>query len=130
MAASVDEAREVAQKIGYPVLVRPSYVLGGRAMAIVLRRSTLESYVRNAVGFTPDRPVLIDKFLEQSSRVRRRRVADDTACVIAGIQEHIEEAGIHSGDSSCVLPPVRIDPEHWKLCALHARSRGAVLCRD
>ncbi len=112
MAASFDEAREVAEKIGYPVLVRPSYVLGGRAMAIVYDEEALESYVRNAVGFTPDRPVLIDKFLEQAAEFDVDALVDDTACVIAGIQEHIEEAGIHSGDSSCVLPPVRIDPEH------------------
>ena len=112
MAASVEEAREVAARIGYPVLVRPSYVLGGRAMAIVYDQEALETYVRNAVGFTPDRPVLIDKFLEQAAEFDVDALADDTACVIAGIQEHIEEAGIHSGDSSCVLPPVRIDPEH------------------
>jgi carbamoyl-phosphate synthase large subunit len=112
MAASVEEAREVAARIGYPVLVRPSYVLGGRAMAIVYDQEALETYVRNAVGFTPDRPVLIDKFLEQAAEFDVDALADETTCVIAGIQEHIEEAGIHSGDSSCVLPPVRIDPEH------------------
>ncbi|HEY8411777.1 MAG TPA: carbamoyl-phosphate synthase large subunit, partial [Pyrinomonadaceae bacterium] len=112
MAASVEEAREVAGRIGYPVLVRPSYVLGGRAMAIVYDQEQLEKYVLTAVGFTPDRPVLIDKFLEQAAEFDVDALADDTACVIAGIQEHIEEAGIHSGDSSCVLPPVRIDPEH------------------
>ncbi|HEY0724233.1 MAG TPA: carbamoyl-phosphate synthase large subunit, partial [Pyrinomonadaceae bacterium] len=111
MAASVEEAREIAQRIGYPVLVRPSYVLGGRAMAIVYDQEALETYVRNAVGFTPDRPVWIDKFLEQAAEFDVDALADDTACVIAGIQEHIEEAGIHSGDSSCVLPPVRIAPE-------------------
>jgi carbamoyl-phosphate synthase large subunit len=112
MAASVEEAREVAGRIGYPVLVRPSYVLGGRAMAIVYDQDQLEKYVLAAVGFTPDRPVLIDKFLEQAAEFDVDALADETACVIAGIQEHIEEAGIHSGDSSCVLPPVRIDPEH------------------
>jgi carbamoyl-phosphate synthase large subunit len=112
MAASVEEAREVAGRIGYPVLVRPSYVLGGRAMAIVYDQEQLEKYVLTAVGFTPDRPVLIDRFLEQAAEFDVDALADETACVIAGIQEHIEEAGIHSGDSSCVLPPVRIDPEH------------------
>jgi carbamoyl-phosphate synthase large subunit len=112
MAASVEEAREVAGRIGYPVLVRPSYVLGGRAMAIVYDQEQLEKYVLTAVGFTPDRPVLIDKFLEQAAEFDVDALADESACVIAGIQEHIEEAGIHSGDSSCVLPPVRIDPEH------------------
>jgi carbamoyl-phosphate synthase large subunit len=127
MAASADEAREVAAKIGYPVLVRPSYVLGGRAMAIVYDEQALESYVRNAVGFTPDRPVLIDKFLEQAAEFDVDALADETACVIAGIQEHIEEAGIHSGDSSCVLPPIRIDPEHLETMRHYARRLAEAL---
>ena len=127
MAASVEEAREVAGRIGYPVLVRPSYVLGGRAMAIVYDQEALETYVRNAVGFTPDRPVLIDKFLEHSAEFDVDALADDTACVIAGIQEHIEEAGIHSGDSSCVLPPVRIDPEHLETMRHYTRKLAKAL---
>ena len=127
MAASVEEAREIAQRIGYPVLVRPSYVLGGRAMAIVYDQEALETYVRNAVGFTPDRPVLIDKFLEQAAEFDVDSLADDTACVIAGIQEHIEEAGIHSGDSSCVLPPVRIDPEHLETMRHYTRKLAKAL---
>jgi carbamoyl-phosphate synthase large subunit len=127
MAASVEEAREIAQRIGYPVLVRPSYVLGGRAMAIVYDQEALETYVRNAVGFTPDRPVLIDKFLEQAAEFDVDALADDTACVIAGIQEHIEEAGIHSGDSSCVLPPVRIDPEHLETMRHYTRKLAKAL---
>jgi len=112
MAATGEEAKRVAEQIGYPVLVRPSYVLGGRAMAIVYDEESLEEYVRTAVGFTPDRPVLIDKFLERAAEFDVDALADEKTCVIAAIQEHIEEAGIHSGDSSCVLPPVRIDPEH------------------
>jgi carbamoyl-phosphate synthase large subunit len=127
MAASVEEAREIAQRIGYPVLVRPSYVLGGRAMAIVYDQEALETYVRNAVGFTPDRPVLIDKFLEQAAEFDVDALADDTACVIAGIQEHIEEAGIHSGDSSCVLPPVRINPEHLETMRHYTRKLAKAL---
>ena len=127
MAASVEEAREIAEQIGYPVLVRPSYVLGGRAMAIVYDQEALETYVRNAVGFTPDRPVLIDKFLEQAAEFDVDALADDTACVIAGIQEHIEEAGIHSGDSSCVLPPVRIDPEHLETMRHYTRKLAKAL---
>src|SRR5687768_13207200 len=127
MAASVEEAREIAGRIGYPVLVRPSYVLGGRAMAIVYGQEALETYVRNAVGFTPDRPVLIDKFLEQAAEFDVDALADDTACVIAGIQEHIEEAGIHSGDSSCVLPPVRIDPEHLETMRHYTRRLAQAL---
>src|SRR5436190_1975857 len=127
MAASVDEAREVAGRIGYPVLVRPSYVLGGRAMAIVYDEEGLEKYVRTAVGFTPDRPVLIDKFLEQAAEFDVDALADKTACVIAGIQEHIEEAGIHSGDSSCVLPPIRIDPEHLETMRHYTRKLAKAL---
>jgi carbamoyl-phosphate synthase large subunit len=127
LAASVEEAREVAARIGYPVLVRPSYVLGGRAMAIVYDEDQLEQYVRTAVGFTPDRPVLIDKFLEQAAEFDVDALADETACVIAGIQEHIEEAGIHSGDSSCVLPPVRIDPEHLETMRHYTKKLAQAL---
>jgi carbamoyl-phosphate synthase large subunit len=127
MAASVEEAREVAARIGYPVLVRPSYVLGGRAMAIVYDQDQLEKYVLTAVGFTPDRPVLIDKFLEQAAEFDVDALADETACVIAGIQEHIEEAGIHSGDSSCVLPPVRIDPEHLETMRHYTKKLARAL---
>jgi len=127
MAASVKEAREVAARIGYPVLVRPSYVLGGRAMAIVYDEEQLETYVLTAVGFTPDRPVLIDKFLEQAAEFDVDALADETTCVIAGIQEHIEEAGIHSGDSSCVLPPVRIDPEHLETMRHYTKKLARAL---
>jgi carbamoyl-phosphate synthase large subunit len=127
MAASIEEAREVAARIGYPVLVRPSYVLGGRAMAIVYDQEQLDQYVHNAVGFTPDRPVLIDKFLEQAAEFDVDALADETAVVIAGIQEHIEEAGIHSGDSSCVLPPVRIDPEHLETMRHYTRKLAKAL---
>jgi carbamoyl-phosphate synthase large subunit len=127
MASSVEEASEIASRIGYPVLVRPSYVLGGRAMAIVYDQEALETYVRNAVGFTPDRPVLIDKFLEQAAEFDVDALADETAVVIAGIQEHIEEAGIHSGDSSCVLPPLRIDPEHLETMRHYTRKLAKAL---
>src|SRR5437899_817454 len=111
-ATSIEEARTIAERIGYPVLVRPSYVLGGRAMAIVYDEDTLDDYMRTAVDFSHDRPVLIDKFLEQAAEFDVDALADDTACIIAGIQEHIEEAGIHSGDSSCALPSLRIAEEH------------------
>lgn len=127
MASSVEEALAIAGRIGYPVLVRPSYVLGGRAMAIVYDSDALEQYVHNAVGFTPDRPVLIDKFLEQAAEFDVDALADETAVVIAGIQEHIEEAGIHSGDSSCVLPPVRIDPEHLETMRHYTRKLAKAL---
>jgi carbamoyl-phosphate synthase large subunit len=127
MAATAVEAGAVARRIGYPVLVRPSYVLGGRAMAIVYDEESLDHYVGAAVGITPDRPVLIDKFLEQAAEFDVDALADDSACVIAGIQEHIEEAGIHSGDSSCVLPAVRIDPEHIETMRLYTRKMARAL---
>jgi carbamoyl-phosphate synthase large subunit len=127
MAATVEEARDIAAKIGYPVLVRPSYVLGGRAMVIVYDEESLDDYVRTAVGFTPDRPVLIDKFLERAAEFDVDALADEKSCVIAAIQEHIEEAGIHSGDSSCVLPPVRIDPEHIETMRHYTRLLAQAL---
>jgi carbamoyl-phosphate synthase large subunit len=122
MAMTSDEAREIAKRLGYPVLVRPSYVLGGRAMAIVYDEKSLDHYVRAAFGISPDRPVLIDKFLEQAAEFDVDALADENTCVIAGIQEHIEEAGIHSGDSSCVLPTVRTDPEHIETMRLYTRK--------
>ncbi|HXT63940.1 MAG TPA: carbamoyl-phosphate synthase large subunit [Pyrinomonadaceae bacterium] len=126
-ATSIEEAREIAQRIGYPVLVRPSYVLGGRAMAIVYDEETLDRYMRTAVDFSHERPVLIDKFLEQAAEFDVDALADETACVIAGIQEHIEEAGIHSGDSSCVLPPVRIAEEHLETMRHYTRRLATAL---
>jgi carbamoyl-phosphate synthase large subunit len=126
-ATSIEEAREIAKRIGYPVLVRPSYVLGGRAMAIVYDEETLDQYMRTAVDFSHDRPVLIDKFLEQAAEFDVDALADESACVVAGIQEHIEEAGIHSGDSSCVLPPVRIAEEHLETMRHYTRKLAAAL---
>jgi carbamoyl-phosphate synthase large subunit len=111
-ATSSPEAIREAERIGYPVLVRPSYVLGGRAMAIVYDAQALDEYMRTAVEASPEKPVLIDKFLERAAEFDVDALADETTCVVAGIQEHIEEAGIHSGDSSCVLPAVRIAEEH------------------
>ena len=102
---SFEEARKIAGEIGYPVLVRPSYVLGGRAMEIVYDEASLESFMRSAVEASPQHPVLIDKFLEDAIEIDVDAVADGTTCVICGIMEHIEEAGVHSGDSACVIPP-------------------------
>jgi carbamoyl-phosphate synthase large subunit len=127
MAETGEEAKRVAEEIGYPVLVRPSYVLGGRAMAIVYDEESLDAYVRTAVGFTPDRPVLIDKFLERAAEFDVDALADENTCVIAAIQEHIEEAGIHSGDSSCVLPPIKIDPEHLETMRHYTRLLATAL---
>jgi len=126
-AISIQGAREAADRIGYPVLVRPSYVLGGRAMAIVYDQDSLDEYMRTAVDFSNERPVLIDKFLEQAAEFDVDALADESACVIAGIQEHIEEAGIHSGDSSCVLPPIRIAEEHLETMRHYTRRLAAAL---
>jgi len=109
---SGEDAKEAANNIGYPIVVRPSFVLGGRAMAIVYDDDTLEEYMRSAVDASPEKPILIDKFLERASEIDVDALADETAVVIAGIQEHIEEAGIHSGDSSSVLPAQKIAAEH------------------
>jgi carbamoyl-phosphate synthase large subunit len=107
-AMSLDEAVEVARRIGFPVLVRPSYVLGGRAMAICYDESTLEGYMREAAEVSPGHPVLLDRFLEDAFEVDLDMIADRRQAVVAGILQHIEEAGIHSGDSAAVLPPYRI----------------------
>ena len=101
-------ALEAAKRIGYPVLVRPSYVLGGRAMVIAYDEATVESYMRDAVVYSQDRPILIDRFLENAIEVDVDALCDGSDVVIGGIMEHIEEAGVHSGDSSCVLPPQTI----------------------
>jgi len=111
-AVSPDEAKIIAAEIGYPIVVRPSFVLGGRAMAIVYDEASLDEYMRTAVDASPEKPVLIDKFLERAGEIDVDALADETAVVIAGIQEHIEEAGIHSGDSSSVLPAQKIASEH------------------
>jgi len=108
MVASVEEAVEAAKKIGFPVLVRPSYVLGGRAMVIAYDEDTIQQYMKQAVEYSQDRPVLIDKFLEDAIEVDVDALSDGEDVVIGGIMQHIEEAGIHSGDSSCVLPAVDI----------------------
>ncbi len=104
-ATSVEEAKKIAREIGYPVLVRPSYVLGGRAMEIVYDEESLEKFMAMAVDVSPDAPVLIDKFLEGAIEIDVDAVADGERCVICGVMEHIEEAGVHSGDSACVIPP-------------------------
>jgi carbamoyl-phosphate synthase large subunit len=107
-ATSVDEAVAIAKRIGFPVLLRPSYVLGGRAMVIVYDEDSVRRYMREAVSFSQDRPVLVDRFLEDAVEVDVDALCDGQEVLIAGIMEHIEEAGIHSGDSSCVLPPVSL----------------------
>jgi carbamoyl-phosphate synthase large subunit len=110
-ATSLDEAREVAARIGFPVVVRPSYVLGGRAMAVVYDGSTLERYMAEAADVSPGHPVLIDRFLEDAFEVDLDLISDGKRAVVAGILQHIEEAGIHSGDSVAVLPPYKVSLE-------------------
>ncbi|HEY7447770.1 MAG TPA: carbamoyl-phosphate synthase large subunit, partial [Vicinamibacterales bacterium] len=112
-ATSPEEARDVASRITFPVVVRPSYVLGGRAMAIVYDAATLDRYMTTAVDASPEHPILIDKFLEDAFELDVDAIADESgAVVIGGIMEHIEEAGIHSGDSSCVVPPFLVAERH------------------
>ncbi len=126
-AMSVRRATEVARKISYPVLVRPSYVLGGRAMAIIYDEESLEGYVRSAVESSPDHPILIDRFLEDAREYDVDALADGHRVVIGGIMEHIEEAGIHSGDSTSVLPPIVIEEEHLETMRKYTRRLGQSL---
>ncbi|WP_414469606.1 carbamoyl-phosphate synthase large subunit [Methanobacterium sp. ACI-7] len=110
-AYSFEEAREAAERIGFPVLVRPSYVLGGRAMEIVYEDAELKEYMKEAVKISPEHPILVDKFLEDAIEVDVDALCDGEDVFIAGIMEHIEEAGVHSGDSACVIPPQTIPEE-------------------
>jgi len=112
MASNLDEALAIARQIGYPLMVRPSYVLGGRGMEVVYDEDMLREYVAAAVGITPDRPILIDKFLENAIEAEADAIADGADAFVPAIMEHIELAGIHSGDSACVIPPVSLAPEH------------------
>jgi len=114
MAINIEEALQVAGRIGYPLMVRPSYVLGGRGMQVVHDEEMLREYVREAAGVTPDRPILIDRFLENAIEAEADAIADGTDAFVPAIMEHIELAGIHSGDSSCIIPPVSISEKHMK----------------
>ncbi|PYS20690.1 MAG: carbamoyl phosphate synthase large subunit, partial [Acidobacteria bacterium] len=126
-AVTLEEARAVARQIGYPVLVRPSYVLGGRAMVIVYDESTLENYMSAAVQVSRERPILIDKFLEDAYEVDVDAICDDEEVVIGGIMEHIEEAGVHSGDSSCVLPTYQLNEDLRETIRRHTVVLGRAL---
>jgi carbamoyl-phosphate synthase large subunit len=112
MASNLQQALKIADRIGYPLMVRPSYVLGGRAMEIVLDQEMLEQYVSAAVDVSPERPILIDKFLENALECEADAISDGNTAFVPAIMEHIEYAGIHSGDSACVIPPVDIPQKH------------------
>jgi carbamoyl-phosphate synthase large subunit len=114
MASNLEEALAVADRIGYPLMVRPSYVLGGRGMEIVYDEEMLHEYFEAATGVTPERPILIDKFLENAIEAEADAISDGINTFIPAIMEHIELAGIHSGDSACVIPSISISPEHLK----------------
>jgi carbamoyl-phosphate synthase large subunit len=112
MASNLEEAILVAERIGYPLMVRPSYVLGGRGMEVVHDEEMLKQYVAAAVGVTPERPILIDKFLENAIEAEADAISDGTSAFVPAVMEHIELAGIHSGDSACVIPPISIPAKH------------------
>jgi carbamoyl-phosphate synthase large subunit len=114
MASTIDEAVAIANQIGYPLMVRPSFVLGGRGMEVVHDEENLRRYVAAAVDLTPERPILIDKFLDNALETETDAIADGTDAFVPAIMEHIELAGIHSGDSACVIPPVSIPEKHQK----------------
>jgi carbamoyl-phosphate synthase large subunit len=122
MASTLTEALSIADRIGYPLMVRPSYVLGGRAMKIVLDRQMLEQYVVAAVNVSPDRPLLIDKFLEDAIESEADAISDGTDAFVPVVMQHIEYAGIHSGDSACVIPPVVIPEKHIKTIEDYTRK--------
>jgi carbamoyl-phosphate synthase large subunit len=123
----VDEALAVGARIGYPVLVRPSYVLGGRAMVIAYDAEAVAKYMREAVEYSQERPVLVDHFLESAVEVDVDALCDSKDVIIAGIMQHIEEAGIHSGDSSCVLPAVSIREETLEVIRTYTRKLALAL---
>ncbi len=121
MASTLGEAMEIADRIGYPLMVRPSYVLGGRAMKIILDPGMLEQYVKEAVEVSPDRPLLIDKFLEDAIEAEADAISDGKDVFVPVVMQHIEYAGIHSGDSACVIPPVIIPVEQQEIIKEYTR---------
>jgi len=127
MASTVEEALEVAQQIGYPLMVRPSYVLGGRAMEIILDEEMLLHYVAAAVEVSPERPILIDKFLENAIEAEADAISDGTDAFVPAVMEHIELAGVHSGDSACVIPPISIAEKHIKTINDYTRKIAMAL---
>ena len=122
MATTVDEAIKIANEIGYPVMVRPSYVLGGRGMEVVYDDASMADYMRAAVGVTPDRPILIDRFLNHALECESDAIADGTHAFVPAVMEHIELAGVHSGDSACIIPSVHISAENVALIKEYTRK--------
>ncbi len=122
MAVDVDEAVAIANKIGYPVMVRPSYVLGGRGMEVVYDDKSMTGYMEAAVGVTPDRPILIDRFLNHALECEADAISDGTHAFVPAVMEHIELAGIHSGDSACIIPSVHITPENVQTIKEYTRK--------
>ena len=127
MASSLEEARKIAADIGYPLMVRPSYVLGGRGMEIIRDEAMLARYVGAAVALSPERPILIDKFLDNAVEAEADAIADGTDAFVPAVMEHIELAGIHSGDSACVIPPVSIAPKHIETISEYTRKIAVAL---
>ncbi|MGV8074613.1 MAG: carbamoyl-phosphate synthase large subunit [Syntrophobacteraceae bacterium] len=122
MASTLEEALAIAERIGYPLMVRPSYVLGGRGMEIVYDEEMLRQYVTAAVGVTPDRPILIDRFLENAIEAEADAIADGIDAFVPAVMEHIELAGVHSGDSACVIPPISIPARHLETINEYTRK--------
>ena len=122
MAATVGEAMEIASKIGYPVMVRPSYVLGGRGMEVVYDDEGMREYMNAAVGVTPDRPILIDRFLNHATECEADAISDGTNAFVPAVMEHIELAGVHSGDSACIIPSVHISEENVQTIKEYTRK--------
>ena len=122
MAVNFEEARDIANKIGYPVMVRPSYVLGGRGMEVVYDEEALQGYMAAAVGVTPDRPILIDRFLNHALECEADAISDGTHAFVPAVMEHIELAGVHSGDSACIIPSVHITEENVKTIKEYTRK--------
>ncbi|MBW2613747.1 MAG: carbamoyl-phosphate synthase large subunit [Deltaproteobacteria bacterium] len=122
MASTMDEAQKIADKIGYPLMLRPSYVLGGRGMEVVQDEESLKFYLEAAVEMSPQRPILIDRFLDNAIEAEADAIADGTDAFVPAVMEHIELAGIHSGDSACVIPPVSIAPKHIETIREYTRK--------
>ena len=122
MATTVEEAIAIASEIGYPVMVRPSYVLGGRGMEVVYDDESMTDYMKAAVGVTPDRPILIDRFLNHALECESDAISDGTHAFVPAVMEHIELAGVHSGDSACIIPSVHISPENVETIKEYTRK--------